>query len=103
MKRFFFLALLVFITKHIGSQPIAWTELTSGISTSLYSVSAANNLTVWTCGNAGKVLRSVNGGLNWTSVGAAPIPATLSLYNIFVIDSSTALVTGSSASATFVY
>jgi hypothetical protein len=79
-----------------------WTELSSGTTNSLYSVSAVNDHNVWVCGAAGTVLRSVN-GTSWQSVGSAPILNTLALYNICGIDSMTALVTGSSSTATFVY
>ncbi len=103
MKKTFFLYLLLTFTIITFSQPITWTEQTSGITTALNSVSSPDINSAWTCGNGGKVLRTVNGGVTWTSVSGAPIPATLSLYNIFGIDSSTALVTGSTASATFVY
>jgi len=81
-----------------------WTEQTqpaTGIS--LNSISAYDDNNVWVCGNGGTVLRTTNGGTNWLSVGAAPIPTTLDLYNIFGTDANTALVTGSSATATFVY
>lgn len=79
-----------------------WTELTSGTTNALYSVSASNDHNVWVCGASGTVLRSVN-GTTFQSVGSAPISNTLALYNIFGIDSLTALVTGSNSTATFVY
>lgn len=74
-----------------------WTPQTSGTTQLLYSVSAVDNNVVWACGAAGTVLRTTNGGTNWTSVGAAPV--TGALYNIFGIDASTALVTGSATNA----
>lgn len=80
-----------------------WVELTSGVSVSLNSVSAIDDNNVWVCGNNGAVLRSTNGGTNWTNVTGAPIPGTLALTNIFGMDANTALVTGSTATATFVY
>lgn len=92
--------LMLFLTVTLYSQ---WTEQTSGLTTSLNSVSGVTDNVAWVCGNAGKVLRTVNGGITWTNASGTGIPATLDLYNIFAIDSSTALVTGSSASATFVY
>lgn len=107
MKKIFLFTLTIFITiffaNSIFSQTISWTEQTSGLTTAINSVSAADDNNAWACGNGGKVLRTTNGGVNWTSVGALPIPTTLDLYNIFGIDGNTALVTGSSATATFVY
>jgi hypothetical protein len=48
------------------------------------------------------VLRTTNGGQNWVSVNAAPIPGTLNLHNIFAIDENTALVAGS-GTASFLF
>ena len=102
MKSFLLSAICVLIFSNlIYSQ--TWTEQTSGVTSALYSVSAADDHNVWVCGDAGKVLRTINGGTNWVSVGAAPIPTTLTLYCIFGIDSLTALVTGSTTSATWLY
>ncbi len=103
MKHFFILSLTILFSNTLFSQVINWTEQTSGLTTSINSVSAPDDNNAWACGNGGKVLRTTNGGVNWVSVGAAPIPTTLDLYNIFGTDGSTALVTGSSATATFVY
>ncbi len=77
-----------------------WSEQVSGITTSLNSVSAVDASVVWACGDAGKVLRTTNGGTTWTSVTSPN--AALTLYNICGIDANTALVTGSSTSA-YVY
>ena len=74
-----------------------WTPQTSGSTQLLYSVSAVDNNVVWACGAAGTVLRTTDGGTTWTSVGAAPV--TGALYNVFGIDASNALVTGSAANA----
>jgi hypothetical protein len=85
------------------SAPLSWSEQTSGITSVLYSVSAVDNNIVWVCGAAGKVLRTINSGANWASVGGGTIPSSLALYNIWGIDANSALVTGSSSSETFVY
>ena len=103
MKHIFFLFLTIVFVSSANSQVITWGEQTSGITTGLNSVSAPDDNNAWTCGNSGKVLRTTNGGVSWSSVGGGIIPVTLSLYNIFGIDANTALVTGSSATATFVY
>src|SRR5260221_96389 len=79
-----------------------WSEQTSGITTQLNSVSAVTDTVVWACGNGGRVIKSNNGGTVWLNATGTGIPATLALYNIFGIDSSTALVTGSTTSS-FVY
>jgi photosystem II stability/assembly factor-like uncharacterized protein len=83
----------------INSQPISWVEQTSGLTTQLTSVSVVNDNNAWICGYAGRVLRTTNGGANWVSVNAAPIPGTLDLHSIYAIDSNTALVAGSGTSS----
>ena len=102
MKRLLLSALIILLLLNIINSQ-TWIEQTSGVGTALYSVSAADDHNVWVCGDAGKVLRTVNGGTNWVSVGATPIPSTLPLYCIFGIDSLTVLVTGSTTTATFLY
>ncbi|NOS85346.1 MAG: T9SS type A sorting domain-containing protein [Ignavibacteria bacterium] len=92
---------LFFITA-INSQPISWVEQTSGLTTQLTSVSVVDDNNAWICGYAGRVLRTTNGGANWVSVNAAPIPGTLDLHSIFAIDANTALVAGSGTSS-FLY
>ena len=76
-----------------------WTEQTSGVTTTLYSVSAVNDNVVWACGAAGKVLKTIDGGANWTAYTLTGSPA---LYTIYAISADTAFVT-SSPGATFVY
>ena len=97
MKISFTLFLLALITSASVAQ---WSEQTSGVTSTLYSVSPVDNNVVWICGAGGKVLLTTNGGTNWV-LTASP-NATLALYNIWGIDSATAIVTGSSTTA-YVY
>lgn len=76
-----------------------WVEQVSGVTTDITSISAVNDNNVWVCGYSGRVLRTTNGGTNWVSVNAAPIPGTLNLHSIFAIDSVTAIVAGSGTSS----
>jgi hypothetical protein len=94
----FFNVFLLFLLS-TGTVRSQWQEQTSGLTTSLNSVSGVTDNIAWICGNAGKVLRTNNGGINWINATGTGIPGTLDLYNIFAIDSTTALVTGSSTSA----
>ena len=94
------LFLFVFSSQFIFSQ--TWTEQVSGVTTDLTSISAVNDNNVWVCGYSGRVLRTTNGGVNWISVNAAPIPGTLNLHSIHAIDSVTAVVAGSGTSS-FLY
>ena len=71
-----------------------WTEQTSPTASSLYSVSVVDNNVAWIGGAAGTVLRTTNGGANWTSVGGGAIGVD-DIYNIFGLDDQTALCTTS--------
>jgi len=93
-----FISIFIF-TLNLNSQPISWVEQTSGVTTQLTSVSIVDDNHAWVCGYAGRVLRTTNGGANWASVNAAPIPGTLDLHSIYAIDSVTALVAGSGSSS----
>ncbi len=101
MKSLIITSFLLFFT--IFAIQAQWVEQTSGITTDLTSVSAPDNNTAWACGNGGVVLKTINGGLTWTTATGSPIPSTLDLYNIFGIDANTALVTGSNSTAAYVY
>jgi len=97
MKKLIYILTLLAFAVSLNAQ---WSEQTSGVTTTLYSVSPVDNNVVWICGAGGKVLRSTNGGTNW-SLTASP-NSTLALYNILGIDFNTAIVTGSGSTA-YVY
>ncbi|HWA05807.1 MAG TPA: T9SS type A sorting domain-containing protein [Ignavibacteria bacterium] len=91
-------AIMLFLAVNVAVKT-QWQEQTSGLTTSLNSVSGVNDNIAWVCGNAGRVLRTNNGGINWINATGTGIPGTLDLYNIFALDSTTALVTGSGTTA----
>lgn len=100
MKKIYcMLFLTAFISLSINSQ---WSEQTSGLTTQLSSVSGVTDNIAWVCGYSGRVLRTNNGGGTWINATGTGIPGTTDLYNIFAIDSTTALVTGSTTT-TYVY
>ncbi|MFZ1320378.1 MAG: T9SS type A sorting domain-containing protein [Ignavibacteria bacterium] len=76
-----------------------WSEQTSGITTSINSVSAVDDNVVWACGNGGVVLMTLNSGINWSVLNNLPVD----LYCIQGIDAMTALVGGSNTTSTFAY
>jgi photosystem II stability/assembly factor-like uncharacterized protein len=69
-----------------------WSAQTSGISTALMSVSAVSPLVGWAAGAGGVVLRTTDGGNNWTSVGGGSIGAN-AINAIKAVSASTAFVT----------
>ncbi len=77
-----------------------WSEQTSGIATVLYSVSAVDDNVAWAAGAAGKVLRTTNKGLTWTTVTA---PNPNDIYTIYAFDQNKAMVTSSPSTGTFAY
>ncbi|RCK73939.1 MAG: Cell surface protein [Ignavibacteriae bacterium] len=81
-------------------QPPGWTVQTSGITTALYSVKAVSDQVAWACGASGRVLRTTNGGTNWTIVTN---PSTFDNHNIEAIDANTAFVCASGTDDARIY
>ena len=46
------------------------TELTTGVTTSLNSLSFTDSLNGFACGNNGAIIKTTNGGLNWTNINS---------------------------------
>jgi len=88
--------------------PTTWFEQTTPVTGTLSSISAANDNAVWSVGyvsnTAGPplVVRTTNGG-TWTLALGTGIGATVPLFNVWAIDANTALVTGSNATASYIY
>jgi photosystem II stability/assembly factor-like uncharacterized protein len=78
-----------------------WTEQTSPTANALQSVSVVDNNIAWIGGAVGTVLRTTNGGANWTSVGGGTI-GTDDVYNIFGVNDQIALCT-TSPGATYIF
>ena len=109
MKKFYFsylVFLLLFITAQSYSQlSYGWSEQNSGFTGNLWSVSAVDSNVVWASGDSLKVLRTTNGGINWSviSVEQTGSRTIFPVYNIFAIDANNAICTGSSNTYTSVY
>lgn len=76
-----------------GTVHAQWSEQTSGVSSLLFSVSAVSDNVVWACGESGKVLRTVDAGVTWTTVTSPN--SSLDFHCIQGIDAMNALVGGS--------
>ncbi|MEK9138276.1 MAG: YCF48-related protein, partial [Bacteroidota bacterium] len=68
-----------------------WTFNNSGTGNVLNSVKAVDRNVGWAGGNAGTVLRTVDGGITWRSVGTTTISGDV--YAVEALDSTTAFVT----------
>ncbi len=76
-----------------------WTAQFGGTFTPA-SVKAVSPSIAWIAGNATFVSKTTDGGLTWTSVGAAPISGDI--YNIDALNENVAFVT-TSGTSTFIY
>ncbi len=102
MRTLITVTLSMFCLLHVSfSQP--WTEMTTGVTTPLTSVSNYDNMNAWMCGDNGVVLRSTNNGYNLSNVSGNGLPSNISLVNIYGINVSTALTAGYIGTTTYVY
>lgn len=99
MRSFKLLFLFVVLFSAANAQ---WAEQTSGVTGALYSVSAPTDQVCWVGGAAGVVLRTVDGGTNWTNVGGAGI-SSQDVYVVFAIDANTCYISTSPATGTYIY
>jgi photosystem II stability/assembly factor-like uncharacterized protein len=89
LSSFVMVTLVLFSASDIFAQ---WTAQTSGITTRLRYVKAVDDNVVWACGASGVVLKSTNGGANWSSTTSPNAGSTI--YTIDAFDATTAWVTG---------
>ncbi|MCX6135817.1 MAG: T9SS type A sorting domain-containing protein [Ignavibacteriales bacterium] len=90
----------LFVTGLLVSMAVAqspWTLQTSNTTQRIRSLRPVSAQVVWACGNAGTVVRTVDGGTTWQLKTITD--ATFNLYGIEAIDSSTAWVIGTISSA----
>ncbi len=99
MRSFKLLFLFVVLFSAANAQ---WAEQTSGVTGALYSASAPTDQVCWVGGAAGVVLRTVDGGTNWTNVGGAGI-SSQDVYVVFAIDANTCYISTSPATGTYIY
>jgi photosystem II stability/assembly factor-like uncharacterized protein len=102
-KKFIFLSLMINCAISIVHSQVFWNECTSPVSTALRCVSNIDAFNAWVCGASGVVLKTSDGGYNWINVSGSGIPNTVTLINIYGINSTNALTAGYSGSNTFVY
>ena len=67
-----------------------WEEQVSPTTNPLYSVSVVDNSTAWICGRYGTVLKTTDGGANWTQVGSNYFQSYMHLFSVYAMDDQTA-------------
>ncbi len=101
MKTIYFILLLSFSS--IFSQ---WSEQTSTIPFTIFSLSAVNDDIVWASASGANILRTTNGGELWQNVGTNVPPPMGVEPCIFAIDANTAIFScyaGSPVRTSYVY
>jgi photosystem II stability/assembly factor-like uncharacterized protein len=71
---------------------LGWAQQTSGVTAQLASAKAVSQTVAWLAGDAGTVVRTIDGGATFTSVGGGAI-GTEDIYAIEATDANNALVT----------
>jgi photosystem II stability/assembly factor-like uncharacterized protein len=104
-KKIILLFCVILFSGILSAQPGSWSEQNSGVTAELTSVWCVDASNVWVCGYSGTVLKSANGGTNWTNLTGNGIPTTVSLINIcgFPYDNTNALTAGYFGSDTWVW
>ncbi|MBM2840924.1 MAG: FlgD ig protein [Bacteroidetes bacterium] len=78
-----------------------WTLYASPFASSLGRVKAVSQNIAWAAGAGGTVLRSMDHGITWDSVGGGRI-GTADVYAIDALDANTALVTTTPSTTTYI-
>lgn len=84
------LIIFLFFLK-IGFSQTGWVSQSSGTTANLNSVYFISDMTGWTVGDTGKILKTTNGGTNWLSQASA---TSHTLLSVFFINSLTGWATG---------
>lgn len=81
--------LILLASQTIFSQ---WQNLPTGVTYTIYSMSAVNDNIVWACSSGSNIIRTTNGGTTWINVGAN-YPINGNEFCIYAFDVNTAIVT----------
>lgn len=90
MKKLLLLSIIFFLSVSVILPQ--WTLQTSPTTKNLRALKAVNGQVLWACGLGGVVIKSTDGGANWTNL--TPTDATFDNLAMDAIDANTAWVTG---------
>ncbi|MBN2001549.1 T9SS type A sorting domain-containing protein [candidate division KSB1 bacterium] len=77
----------------VGVPPELWTVQDSRAGHHLYDVKAVSDDVAWVVGENATVLRTIDGGHSWDTLGAS-FPETMAFYCVDAFDSNTAFISG---------
>jgi len=92
MKKLIFTILIIHFSLIIANAQ--WYQQNSGTNQNLYDVKFINKNTGWALGDAGIVLKTTNGGINWINIPNPSIIAGGILSTVFPVDSNFVYVVG---------
>ena len=69
-----------------------WQEEVSPTTNPLYAVSVVDNSVAWICGRYGTVLKTTDGGANWSVEGSGYFQGYVHLFSVYALDDQTAFV-----------
>ena len=98
--KYYITASIIFLFVGISYSQQGWVNQNSGISESLNSVKFINADTGWCAGNAGKILKTTNGGTNWILQG---INFVGNLNSLFIISDNLGYIAGEKDSAGYIF
>ncbi len=80
-----------FVLSFKGNVYSQWIELNTGISFTIFSLSAIDNSVVWACSSGPNIIRTTDGGTTWVNLGGN-VPAPYGVEtNIYAFDQNTAI------------
>ena len=88
MKSLSLICLCILFSLPVRAQ---WYEQTSPTTETLYSISVVDNSIAWACGRAGTIIRTTNGGAEWTIISPGYFQDYQHFWSIFALDAQTAL------------
>lgn len=79
-----------------------WNLQTSGVTAILNCIRVVDNNIAWAAGDSGVVIRTIDGGISWTSVGGGYLDENI-IWNIDAVNENIAFVTLTPSSTTYLY
>jgi len=92
MKALFNLFVLLIFIISLDSNA-QWIQLETNNTSGLFSISAVNDNVIWSCCKERRVIKTTNGGVNWTIYDPV-LPSSYYMGNIYAVNESKAFISG---------